>query len=37
MLLNLLGQGNQRLAYFSDISGREFDQLVQVAKFEESV
>ena len=37
MLMNLLGQGNQRLAYSFDISRREFDQLVQVAKFEESV
>lgn len=37
MLLNLLRQGNQRLAYFLDISRGELDQLVQVAEFEESV
>ena len=37
VLLNLLSQGNQRLGYLLDISGGEFDQLVQVAKFEEAV
>lgn len=37
MFLDLLAQGNQRLVYFADVSRVEFDQLVQVAKFEESV
>ena len=37
MLLNLLSQGNQRLVYFLEISRGVFDQLIQMAKLEESV
>ena len=37
MLLNLLTQGNQRLVYFLDISRGVFDQLIQMAKLEESM
>lgn len=37
MFLDLLAQRDQHLVYFADVSRVEFDQLVQVAKFEESV
>ncbi len=36
MFLHLLSQGDSHLVYLLDISRGEFDQLVQVAKFEES-
>ena len=36
MFLHLLSQGDGHLVYFLDIFRGEFDQLVQVAKFEES-
>ena len=37
MLLDLLGQGNQHLVDLLDIPRGEFDQLVQVAEFKESL